>query len=59
MGSDSIPSKTYDVTPKEREIIEWRAQRRLELRNEYLREIHNPKNTIDGHLVSTYFYYNL
>lgn len=36
---------SYDISPKEREVKEWRAARRLELRNEYLREMADPKRT--------------
>ncbi|KAK2584049.1 hypothetical protein KPH14_006499 [Odynerus spinipes] len=37
--------KTYDIAPEEREVKEWRAARRLELRNEYMRELYDPKRT--------------
>lgn len=47
-------SEIYDVTPREREVIEWKAKRRIELRNEYLREKHNP-NSPSGHIVSSHF----
>ncbi|KAL7289606.1 hypothetical protein TKK_0016462 [Trichogramma kaykai] len=42
-------NKIYDVTAKQREVIEWKAQRRIELREQYLRERHNP-NAPAGHL---------
>ena len=40
MGSNRIES--FDVSPKAREIIEWRAARRKQLREEYLRQILHP-----------------
>ncbi|XP_076663171.1 NADH dehydrogenase (ubiquinone) B15 subunit [Andrena cerasifolii] len=40
MGSNKIES--FDVSPKTREIIEWRAARRKELREKYLRQILHP-----------------
>ena len=41
MGSNRIQS--FDVSPKQREVIEWRAARRKQLREEYLRQILHPK----------------
>ncbi|KAF7403629.1 hypothetical protein HZH68_006423 [Vespula germanica] len=38
-------NKVYDISPEDREIKEWRASRRLELRNEYLREMQDPHRT--------------
>ncbi|KAI4502414.1 hypothetical protein M0802_002326 [Mischocyttarus mexicanus] len=35
-------NKIYDLSPEDREVKEWRASRRLELRNEYLRELQDP-----------------
>ena len=40
MGSNRIES--FDVSPKAREIIAWRAARRKQLREEYLRQILHP-----------------
>lgn len=40
MSSHKIES--WDVSPKTKEIMEWRHQRRLQLREEYLRECLNP-----------------
>ncbi|NP_001165826.1 NADH dehydrogenase [ubiquinone] 1 beta subcomplex subunit 4 isoform X1 [Nasonia vitripennis] len=45
-GADEI----YDVSAREREVIEWKAKRRLELRNLYLREKHNPNSPHVGHI---------
>ena len=54
MGEGSNKVNTiYDVTPTEREIIEWRDKRRLELRTQYQKEIYNPFRNHDGHFVST------
>ncbi|XP_058792750.1 uncharacterized protein LOC131665120 [Phymastichus coffea] len=50
MSKDKISAQIYDLTPKEKEIIEWRAQKRLQLRNEYLREVHNPNCKFEGTL---------
>lgn len=36
-------NKIYDLSPEDREIKEWRASRRLELRNEYLKEVQDPR----------------
>lgn len=38
-------NKVYDISPEDREVKEWRASRRLELRNEYLRELQDPHRT--------------
>ncbi|XP_078050663.1 NADH dehydrogenase (ubiquinone) B15 subunit [Augochlora pura] len=42
MGSNRIES--FDVSPKVRETIEWRDAKRKELRESYLKQIHNPVN---------------
>ncbi|XP_015190430.1 PREDICTED: NADH dehydrogenase [ubiquinone] 1 beta subcomplex subunit 4 [Polistes dominula] len=36
-------NKVYDISPEDREVKEWRNARRLELRNEYLRELQDPR----------------
>ncbi|XP_014614005.1 PREDICTED: NADH dehydrogenase [ubiquinone] 1 beta subcomplex subunit 4 [Polistes canadensis] len=36
-------NKVYDISPDEREVKEWKYARRLELRNEYLRELQDPR----------------
>ncbi|PBC25857.1 uncharacterized protein LOC133667459 [Apis cerana] len=41
MSSSSFEN-SFDVSPKQREIIQWRDARRKELRQKYLKEIHNP-----------------
>ncbi|XP_016772616.1 uncharacterized protein LOC725315 isoform X2 [Apis mellifera] len=41
MSSSSF-KELFDVSPKQREIIQWRDARRKELRQKYLKEIHNP-----------------
>ncbi|KZC08722.1 PREDICTED: uncharacterized protein LOC107186892 [Dufourea novaeangliae] len=40
MGSNKI--ELYDLSPKAREVIEWRAARRKVLRESYLKQVHNP-----------------
>ena len=52
---DKDPHQIYDLDSTQREILEWKHQRRMQLRTEYLREIHNPNSTAVGHLVSTTF----
>lgn len=42
MSSSSSFENSFDVSPKQREIIQWRDARRKELRQKYLKEIHNP-----------------
>ncbi|KAL2726830.1 NADH dehydrogenase ubiquinone 1 beta subcomplex subunit 4 [Vespula squamosa] len=37
--------KVYDISLEDREIKEWRASRRLELRNEYLKELQDPRRS--------------
>lgn len=41
MSSSKI-GESFDVSPKQREIIQWRDARRKELRQKYLKEVHNP-----------------
>ncbi|XP_006625042.1 uncharacterized protein LOC102675427 [Apis dorsata] len=41
MSSSKI-GELFDVSPKQREIIQWRDARRKELRQKYLKEVHNP-----------------
>lgn len=52
-GTDA--SKVFDLSNEEKEVFEWKAKKRLELRNQYLREIHNPNTKYEGHIVSIYF----
>lgn len=42
----------YDVTARQKKIIEEKAVRRLELRNEYLKIYHNPYKPAGGCIVS-------
>jgi len=50
-------SEIYDVSPEQAEIIKWRAQRRIELRHQYLKEIHNPNSsTAGGHVLDPQIY---
>ncbi|XP_014209320.1 uncharacterized protein LOC106639989 [Copidosoma floridanum] len=43
-------SDIHDVNAEQAEIMKWRAERRLVLRNQYLKEIHNPNSGPDGHI---------
>ncbi|XP_047351765.1 NADH dehydrogenase [ubiquinone] 1 beta subcomplex subunit 4 isoform X1 [Vespa velutina] len=36
-------NKIYDLSKEDQEVKEWKASRRLELRNEYLKEIQDPR----------------
>jgi hypothetical protein len=44
----------FDLTPDQKEVANYKAQKRLILRNKYLQEVYNPNNMQRGHIVSSY-----
>nr|XP_033338886.1 uncharacterized protein LOC117227600 isoform X1 [Megalopta genalis]XP_033338887.1 uncharacterized protein LOC117227600 isoform X2 [Megalopta genalis] len=42
MGSKRV--ELYDISAKDREVLEWQAARRKQLRESYLKQVHNPVN---------------
>ncbi|XP_011502443.1 PREDICTED: uncharacterized protein LOC105365877 [Ceratosolen solmsi marchali] len=42
--------KIYDLTADQKVITDYKAERRLILRNKYLKEIHNPNSMQKGHI---------
>lgn len=47
----SDPRKIYDLRPDQLEVLEWKAARRLKLRNELFIQIGDPKRSAEDTIV--------